>query len=158
MEFLHFFMPLKKKKNNLSQLQYFLWVGILIYATTISLQAQVRPNTKLKKQPLKVQKPIQLPTINKAISTYESNQIEAIINDEIVKQELIGLAIGVVNNGQIALTKGYGYADRNSKKKVTLDSKFRWASMSKSLTSIAALKLVGKWEVGLGERHQSLCF
>lgn len=145
MKFLHFFTPLKKKNNNFSQLQYLLLVGTLICFVTISLQAQINPDNQLKKQALKVQKPVQFPTITKAISTAEANQIEAIINDEIVKQELIGLAIGVVNNGQIALTKGYGYADRNSKEKVALDSKFRWASMSKSLTSMAALKL---WEDG----------
>ncbi|MEZ4887578.1 MAG: serine hydrolase [Chitinophagales bacterium] len=81
--------------------------------------------------------------VQQALPASESQQIEQIVNEEIVKQELIGLAIGVVNNGQIAYLKGFGYEDRAAQKKVDLDSKFRWASMAKSLTSIAAMKL---WE------------
>lgn len=83
--------------------------------------------------------------IQQPLSDSQAQQIEAIIHDEIAQQELIGVAIGVVNNGQIAYTQGFGYADRNTRQKVDLDSKFRWASMAKSLTSMAAFKL---WEDG----------
>lgn len=74
-----------------------------------------------------------------------SKAIDQILNEEMAHQELIGAAIGVVNNGQITYLKGYGYSDRKQQEKVTLESTFRWASMAKSLTSITAMKL---WEEG----------
>ncbi len=140
MEFLHF-VTSKKIKTDLLHCLFF-WVGISFLIFSTSLQAQIR---KPLNKSLQVQKSIQFPAVQQALPASEAQQIEEIINDEIAKQELIGVAIGVVNNGQIAYTKGHGYADRARKKAVTLDSKFRWASMSKSLTSIAALKL---WENG----------
>ncbi len=83
--------------------------------------------------------------IEQALPSTQTDEINQILQEEIAQQELIGIAIGVVNQGQIAYLKGYGYEDRNRQEKVDLDSKFRWASMAKSLTSIAAMKL---WEGG----------
>ena len=83
--------------------------------------------------------------IEQALPIAQSNEIDQILQEEIAQQELIGVAIGVVNQGQISYLKGYGYENRTTEKKVDLDSKFRWASMAKSLTSIAAMKL---WENG----------
>lgn len=70
-----------------------------------------------------------------------AQQVEKIITDEMVAQEMIGAAVGIVKNGKIAFLKGYGYEDWEAHKPVTLASEFRWASMSKSLTAVAAMKL-----------------
>jgi CubicO group peptidase (beta-lactamase class C family) len=65
------------------------------------------------------------------------------MRDEMKKQELVGLAVGVIQNDRITYLKGYGWADREQRVPVTRQTMFRWASISKSLTAVAAMQL---WE------------
>ena len=58
------------------------------------------------------------------------------------KQNLVGLAVGVVHDGKIAYLSGFGYADKETSTPVNPGKTlFRWASCSKPLTAIAALQL-----------------
>ena len=58
------------------------------------------------------------------------------------KQKAVGVAIGIIQNGRVAYLKGYGFEDREQRIPVTSKTKFRWASISKTLTAIAAMQLV----------------
>ena len=69
--------------------------------------------------------------------------VDTAMRDEMKQQELVGLAVGVIKNGHIEYLKGYGWADREKQMPVTRQTLFRWASISKSLTAVAALQL---WE------------
>lgn len=53
-----------------------------------------------------------------------------------------GLSIAVINNYKIEWAKGYGWADEASGRKVTPQTRFQAASISKSLNSLAILQLV----------------
>lgn len=69
---------------------------------------------------------------------------------EIDKQKLVGTAVVVIDDGKIAWSKGYGFADREAK--VAVDpaaTQFRWASISKSVTAIAALQLMEQGKLDL---------
>lgn len=52
-----------------------------------------------------------------------------------------GLAIGIVHDGDLIWGKGYGTADRDKAIPVTLDTRFRIASVTKTFTAIAILQL-----------------
>lgn len=52
-----------------------------------------------------------------------------------------GLALGIVYDGNLIWGKGYGYADLESKTPVTLDTRFRVASISKTFTATAIMQL-----------------
>jgi len=69
--------------------------------------------------------------------------VDTAMRDEMKKQELVGLAVGVIKNGRVEYLKGYGWADREQQTPVTRQTMFRWASISKSLTAVAAMQL---WE------------
>ena len=69
--------------------------------------------------------------------------VDAAMWDEMKRQELVGLAVGVIMDGRVVYTQGYGWADREKQVPVTRATMFRWASISKSLTAVAAMQL---WE------------
>ncbi len=74
-----------------------------------------------------------------------ADRIDARVSREMARSEIVGLAIVVIDEGKIAWMKGYGLADRE--KQVPIDpatTQFRWASISKSVTAIAALQLAEK--------------
>ena len=67
--------------------------------------------------------------------------VDAAVTSEIVRQELVGVAIGIIEDGQVAYVAGYGFEDREEKIPVTTETMFRWASISKPLTAITAVQL-----------------
>ena len=74
-----------------------------------------------------------------------AERVDEAMRDEMARQELVGLAVGVIQDGQITYLKGYGLANREQRLPVTRQTMFRWASISKSLTAVAAMQL---WERG----------
>ena len=85
-----------------------------------------------------------LPAMSTAASPL-AKHVDHAMRDEMAGQELVGLAVGIIQDGQIAYLKGYGMADREQRVPVTRQTMFRWASISKSLTAVAAMQL---WERG----------
>lgn len=63
----------------------------------------------------------------------------------------VGLAIGVIRDGQIVYLQGYGLADREREVRVSSGTLFRWASVSKPLTAIAAMQLAEQGKLSLVE-------
>ena len=75
-----------------------------------------------------------------------------VVEQEMVKQEIVGCALGVVQNGQIVHVKAYGHHDRLRTKPVTTSSVFRWASISKTLTATAAFKAIETNKMALADK------
>ncbi|MDA1265655.1 MAG: serine hydrolase [Planctomycetota bacterium] len=67
--------------------------------------------------------------------------IERLAKQAIEAQELVGLAVGVVLDGEVAFTQHYGFEDREKEVPVSAQTRFRWASISKPITAVAALQL-----------------
>jgi len=63
-----------------------------------------------------------------------------------------GGALAVVKDGRLAYTRGYGWADRESKVPAKPTSLFRIASISKPFTAVAVLKLVEEQKLKLHAR------
>ena len=79
--------------------------------------------------------------IEQALDSVLALRLDSIARRELGRQDIIGMSIGVVQQGKVAFLEGYGFSDWENRVPVSIESEFRWASMSKSLTSIAALKL-----------------
>ena len=73
-----------------------------------------------------------------------ASDIDKMVYEEMVRQEIPGLAIGIYKKGVINFTKGYGHIDLNRTKPINTYTAFRWASISKTLTAIAALQVAEK--------------
>lgn len=73
-----------------------------------------------------------------AFDSGTSKQVDLVIREEIKRQDLTGLAVGLVVDGKIVYLQGFGFAELKSLDKVTDQSVFRWASLSKPLTATIA--------------------
>ena len=66
------------------------------------------------------------------------------------KPTVVGLAVGVVENGRITFLSGYGETLEGSGEKVTADTVFRWASVSKGVAGTMVAKLAEPGKIRLG--------
>lgn len=60
-----------------------------------------------------------------------------------------GLTIAVIKDHKLDWAKGYGWADLEEKRPVTVNTRFQAASISKSINSLALLKLVEQGKIDL---------
>jgi CubicO group peptidase (beta-lactamase class C family) len=69
------------------------------------------------------------------------NRIDDAINAEIAAGKIPGAVALVIRNGNVAYFKSFGFADVDSKVQMQNDNIFRIASMTKAITSVAAMIL-----------------
>ncbi len=62
---------------------------------------------------------------------------------------MVGLAVGIVENGRIHLLKGYGETEAGSGDPVTPETVFRWASCSKGVAATIVAKLAEEGKISL---------
>jgi CubicO group peptidase (beta-lactamase class C family) len=67
--------------------------------------------------------------------------IEAAVEDEVKAQKLPSVAVGVVIDGELAYSKGFGFADLKKQNKPDADTLYRIGSITKSFTALALLSL-----------------
>jgi beta-lactamase class C len=65
------------------------------------------------------------------------------------QRAMVGLAVGVVENGRITFLKGYGATAASSGQPVTPETVFRWASVSKGVAATMVAKLAEEGKVNL---------
>jgi N-acyl-D-amino-acid deacylase len=80
----------------------------------------------------------------------------AALDDAIVsflkQNQVPGTAVAITRQGKLVYAKGFGWADVERKRPMEPDSRFRIASVSKSITAAAILKLVESREISLQDR------
>lgn len=67
--------------------------------------------------------------------------VDKAVQAEMARQKLVGVAIGLIRDGEVAYVGSYGMEDRENGIPVSGRTMFRWASISKPLTAIAAVQL-----------------
>lgn len=68
------------------------------------------------------------------------------------KWHIPGAAVAVAVDGRIVFARGYGFADRETGRPMQPDTRMRIGSISKTVTAVAALKLVEEGLLSLQER------
>jgi len=64
---------------------------------------------------------------------------------------MVGMAVAIVENGQIRFLKGYGVTQAGGREAVTPDTAFRWASLSKGVAADAVASLANDGRLSLDE-------
>ena len=83
---------------------------------------------------------------------YFRSQIDHVLGEELsaaveeiqITSGIVGLAFGVVQNGEILLLEGFGETKLGAEDTVTRSHIFHWASVSKPFVAIAIMQLVEK--------------
>ena len=70
-----------------------------------------------------------------------TKEVEARIQKLMERPEMTGLAVAIVEDGEITFSKGFGYKQRGKPGKVNEDTVFRWASLSKAVAATAVMQL-----------------
>jgi len=71
------------------------------------------------------------------------------LKELMAKPAMVGLAVGVVENGRITFLQGYGETLAGSGDKVTPETVFRWASTSKGVAATMVTKLAEQGKINL---------
>lgn len=80
-----------------------------------------------------------------------AEQLRAEIRQTMDKQQIPGLSIAIGVDGQIVLEEGFGLADVENQVAVTPQTKFRTASIAKSITAVAIMQLAAEGKLDLDE-------
>jgi len=75
--------------------------------------------------------------------------LDARLRQLMAKPAMVGLAVGVVENGRITFLQGYGETEAGSGDPVTPDTVFRWASTSKGVAATMVAKLAEQGKINL---------
>lgn len=76
-------------------------------------------------------------------------EIDSYVRDQMDKGNIPGLAIAVVEGGDTVVSRGYGWADRAEKRRVTDRTLFELGSTSKAFTALAVLRLEAEGRLDL---------
>ncbi len=78
--------------------------------------------------------------------------LDSVLQDEMARQNLTGMAVGIYEKNTLVHLQSYGYADWNAQTEWTISTPCHWASISKSLTAVAAFRLIEDGHMSLNER------
>ncbi|MBK8840583.1 MAG: beta-lactamase family protein [Hyphomonadaceae bacterium] len=71
-----------------------------------------------------------------------SQRVDAAAQSAIADKRIVGAVIAVMQDGDLAHLKAYGFADREAGAAMTPDSLFRLASISKPIVTAAAMRMI----------------
>jgi serine beta-lactamase-like protein LACTB, mitochondrial len=79
-----------------------------------------------------------------ALPPAQAAAVDDVVRAEMTRQQVVGVAVGVIRDGRVVYLKGYGLADREKRTSATADTVFNWASNSKPLAAVAAMQLADR--------------
>ena len=121
-------------------------VGLLMGASLLAMRPHAASD--------KTDKQVQTHTKLAALSTESRQDVDYALLDARLKQlmttpAMVGMAVGVVENGRITFLRGYGETLEGSGDPVTPDTVFRWASTSKGVAATMVAKLAEQGKIDL---------
>lgn len=94
-------------------------------------------------------RPAARPAARHPRSVVDYRKLDARIAQLMQQPDMVGLAVGTIEAGQVVFAKGYGETLANSGAAVTPDTVFRWASLSKGVASALVVGLAQEGKFSL---------
>lgn len=89
-------------------------------------------------------------------SDVDYRRLDARIAELMRDPDMVGLGVGIIEKGQVRFLKGYGETVAGSGQRVTPDTVFRWASVSKGVAAALVVELAEDGRVSLDAPVDSL--
>ena len=86
-----------------------------------------------------------------AAQEISATQIDSIVRRAVAEKGIVGLSVGVMQNGRVILAKGYGVRDRATKDTVTPRTMFAIGSVTKQFTCSLLLMLADEHKLSLSD-------
>ena len=118
-------------------------IGLVSFAVLATAALAMRPPEEAKQTEVGVPKShVRLA----ALSTSARKDVDYAAIDQrlqrlMERRAMVGMAVGIVENGRITFLNGYGETMEGSGEKVTPETVFRWASVSKGVAATMVAKL-----------------
>lgn len=91
------------------------------------------------------------PAIADTGDTERARRMDTVIDRAITQQRIVGAVVIVIHDGQIIYERAAGYADREAKSPMAVDTIFRLASVTKPIVSALTLRLVEEGKLSLSD-------
>ncbi|MEQ3747347.1 MAG: serine hydrolase domain-containing protein [Henriciella sp.] len=89
-------------------------------------------------------------TLSAFAAPVDTEQLDRRLNKLVQRGNMVGLAVAVIEDGEITFAQGYGETHRGGAA-VSTDTVFRWASLSKGVASTMTVKLVSDGKLSLSD-------
>jgi D-alanyl-D-alanine carboxypeptidase len=83
--------------------------------------------------------------------TVDPAQVDSMIRKTVSDKQIVGLSVGVMQNGKVILAKGYGVSDIATRQPVTPNTMFGIGSVTKQFTCTALLMLAEEKKLSLAD-------
>jgi CubicO group peptidase (beta-lactamase class C family) len=96
----------------------------------------------------------ELPTAAPAEAGFSAERLARIddaVNDLVAQEKIPGAVVAVLRKGKVAYLQAFGERDRERSRPMKTDSIFRIYSMTKPITTVAAMMLVEEGKIGLDD-------
>src|SRR5262245_3384988 len=94
--------------------------------------------------------PTAAPTVT--VPAIDVNEIDSLIQRVVAEKRLVGLSVGVMQDGKVVLAKGYGFRSLAPKLPVTPTTMFGIGSVTKQFTCSSALLLEQEGKLSMNDR------
>lgn len=105
--------------------------------TPQSIRPEILPAPKLKTPPTRITHAVDI------------KKVQSRIKRVMREKHMVGLSIAIVENGQLTYADGFGETLKGSGDKVTKDTIFRWASVSKGVAAATLMSLADEGKLAL---------
>jgi beta-lactamase class C len=127
-------------------------IGLGVFVLALGALALARPHGKPAIDPAQAQVTSRLATVDPAArSRIDYARLDDRLRRMVEKPTMVGMAVGIVENGRITFLNGYGETLEGSGEKVTPETVFRWASVSKGVAATMVAKLAEQGKLSLDE-------
>lgn len=96
--------------------------------------------------------PILLLAVNCLAQDGAESKVQAFLQTEMKAQQIPGVSVAVIKNGEIVLAKGYGYANVEHQVPVKPETIFQSGSMGKQFTATAVMMLMEDGKLALDDK------
>lgn len=81
----------------------------------------------------------------------QKDRIDTFIENTMTRQRIVGLAVGVIKDGKVIKTKGYGYSNIELNIPVTDKTVFKLGSVSKHMIAVAIMQFIEEGKLHLDD-------